>query len=175
MSATPSIGTAPLTVAFDGSASTDPDGTVSSWAWAFGDGTFGAGPQTTHLYSTPGTYTASLTVTDDRGASATTTRPVVVNAQVLPAPPGLTAAALTRRSIGLQWTNGSTAQTEVRIERCRGLGSSNFLQVAAVVGTATAFVDTGLAARTSYSYRVRAHSPSGDSPYSNIASARTKR
>ena len=160
---------------FDGSGSTDPDGTVSSWAWSFGDGTSGTGPATTHLYSTPGTYTASLTVTDDRGASGTTTRSIVVNPLALPPPSGLTATVLTRRSIGLQWTNGSTAQTEVRIERCRGLSCTNFSQVAAVAGTATTFIDTGLALRTTYRYRVRAHGAFGDSPYSNIASARTKR
>ena len=92
-----------------------------------------------------------------------------------PAPTGLTATALTGSSIRLTWTNGSTGQTEVRIERCRGQGCTNFSQLAAVGGTATTFTDTGLAARTTYRYRVRAHSTLGDSPYSNTASARTLR
>jgi len=175
MSATPSTGTAPLTVTFDGSGSTDPDGTLSSWAWSFGDGTSSTGAATTHLYSTPGTYTASLTVTDDAGASSTTTGSIVVNGVRPPAPSGLTATALTRSSIGLRWTNGSTGQTEVRIERCKGSGCTNFSQVAAVAGTATTFTNTGLTARTTYRYRVRAHSALGDSLYSNTASARTKR
>ena len=43
MSATPSTGTAPLIVSFDGSGSTTPNGTITSWAWSFGDGTFGTG------------------------------------------------------------------------------------------------------------------------------------
>jgi hypothetical protein len=47
--------------------------------------------------------------------------------------------------------------------------------VAAVAGSATTFTDGGLAVRTTYTYRVRAHNPFGDSPYSNTASARTKR
>jgi PKD repeat protein len=174
MSATPSTGAAPLTVTFDGSRSTDPDGTVSSWAWSFGDGSSGTGPVTTHVYSTPGTYTASLRVTDNDGTSSTTTGSIVVSPLLPPAPSGLKATALTRSSIGLTWTNGSTSQTEVRIERCRGVGCTNFTQVAAVAGTATSFVNTGLTARTTYRYRVRAHSALGDSPYSNIASARTK-
>ena len=38
MSATPLSGAAPLTVTFDGSGSTDPDGSVTSWVWSFGDG-----------------------------------------------------------------------------------------------------------------------------------------
>lgn len=36
--------------------------TVNSFSWSFGDGTTGAGPGTTHAYSSPGTYTATLTV-----------------------------------------------------------------------------------------------------------------
>jgi PKD repeat protein len=174
MSATPSTGTVPLTVTFDGSRSTDPDGTVSSWAWSFGDGSSGTGSVTTHVYSTPGTYTASLKVTDNDGTSSTATRSIVANPLLPPTPSGLTATALTRGSIGLTWTNGSTSQTEVRIERCRGAGCTNFTQVGAVAGTATTFVNTGLSARTTYRYRVRSHTALGDSPYSNIASARTK-
>jgi len=174
MTATPSSGTAPLTVSFDGSLSTDPDGTVSSWDWSFGDGSSGTGPAITHLYSTPGTFTASLTVTDDGGASSTTTGSIVVNPLLPPAPSGLTATSLKGFSIGLKWTNGSTGQTSVLIERCKGSGCTNFSQVAAAAGSATTFIDAGLSAGT-YRYRVRAYTPLGYSPYSNVASARSKR
>lgn len=60
-------GSAPLTVAFDGSTSTDADGPISSHAWQFGDGTTALGPTTSHTYGAPGTYTAVLTVTDNTG------------------------------------------------------------------------------------------------------------
>jgi PKD repeat protein len=175
MSATPTSGTVPLTVTFDGSRSTDPDGTVSSWAWSFGDGASATGPATTHLYSVPGTYAPSLTVTDDGGTSSTTVTTIVVDPLVLAAPSGLTATALTRSSIRLTWTNAPTAQTEVQIERCQGLACTSFSQVGAVAGTAATFTDGGLAPRTMYRYRVRAHSALGDSLYSNTAGARTKR
>ena len=177
MSATPSSGTAPLTVTFDGSGSTDSfGGFVTSWAWAFGDGTTGTGVTTTHAYSTPGTYVATLTVTDNGHLSSTTSTSIAVTAPPLPgAPANLTAAALSRSSIGLTWTNTTTNQTEVRIERCKGSGCRNFAQVAVVAGTATAFTDVGLASRTTYRYRVRAHNVTGDSAYSNTASAQTRR
>lgn len=56
---------------FDGSASSDTDGTIARYDWSFGDGTSaaGGGATPTHTYSAPGTYTARLTVTDDGGCS----------------------------------------------------------------------------------------------------------
>ena len=56
---------------FNGSGSSDPDGTIASYAWNFGDGTSGSGVSVTHAYQAAGTYTASLTVTDNSGATAT--------------------------------------------------------------------------------------------------------
>jgi PKD repeat protein len=63
---------------FDGRGSTDPDGTVSSYAWDFGDGGTGSGAITAHTYATTGTYTVTLTVTDNRGATGTANRQVTV-------------------------------------------------------------------------------------------------
>lgn len=66
-------GSAPLEVRFDASSSTDPDGNIVSYDWDFGDGNTGSGRIVTHTYETPGAYTPSLTVTDDRGATHTAT------------------------------------------------------------------------------------------------------
>jgi PKD repeat protein len=52
-------------IAFDGSASTDPDGSIVTHAWDFGDGNRASGVRTRHVYQFPGTYTVALTVTDD--------------------------------------------------------------------------------------------------------------
>ena len=79
--ANPSQGVAPLTVVFDASGSRDPDGQIVSYSWEFGDGATGSGVTITHTYNNPGTYTARLTVTDDRGATDSATRTIQVTEQ----------------------------------------------------------------------------------------------
>jgi PKD repeat protein len=65
-------------VLFDGSLSTDADGYIVNYQWTFGDGSGGNGRTVTHEYTAVGSYTVSLTVTDDRGYSASTTQNVAV-------------------------------------------------------------------------------------------------
>ena len=78
--ATPSSGQAPLQVTLDAFQSSDPDGILVSFRWDFGDGSGGAeGIGVTHTYSVPGSYVATLTVTDDSGATASTTRQITVS------------------------------------------------------------------------------------------------
>ena len=67
-----------LGVALDGSTSTDPDGTVASYAWNYGDNTTGTGATPTHTYAAAGTYTVTLTATDNKGAKGVATAPVTV-------------------------------------------------------------------------------------------------
>ncbi len=56
-----------LSIRFDGSGSSDPDGFIARYDWQFGDGTTGNGTMPTHAYTAPGTYVVELCVTDDRG------------------------------------------------------------------------------------------------------------
>ena len=72
-------------ITFDGSGSTDADGTIVAYAWDFGDGNTGSGASPTHAYQSEGTFTVELTVTDDGNApnSATTTATITA----APVPP----------------------------------------------------------------------------------------
>ncbi|PZF75600.1 PKD domain-containing protein [Aestuariivirga litoralis] len=82
ISATPTSGPSPLAVTLDGRPSTD-DGRVAFWYWDFGDGSrdvTGALSSTSHVYRVAGSYVARLTVVDDTGLSASTTR--VINATI---------------------------------------------------------------------------------------------
>jgi PKD repeat protein len=60
--------------------STDPDGTVTAWSWDFGDGGGSNAQHPSHTYSVGGTYSVALTVTDDDGATSTTSQSVTVSA-----------------------------------------------------------------------------------------------
>jgi subtilisin family serine protease len=67
-----------LTASFDASGSSDTDGSIVSYAWNFGDGTTGSGVTTSRTYAAAGTYNVTLTVTDDDGATDSTTKSVSV-------------------------------------------------------------------------------------------------
>jgi len=90
------------------------------------------------------------------------------------APTNLTATAASATQINLAWTaaTDNVGVTSYLIERCQGAGCSSFAQVA--TSTTASFSNTGLAAATSFSYRVRATDAAGNlGPYSNIATAVT--
>jgi PKD repeat protein len=83
-------GVRPVTVAFDGGTSSDPDGVVVGYSWNFGDPA-SAGDNTStlrnpsHTYAAPGVFTASLVVTDNQGnSSAAATMVITVSGTALP-------------------------------------------------------------------------------------------
>ena len=80
----PYNGTAGSPVQFDGSASSDPDGSIVSFNWDFGDGSSGTGVNPSHTYNTDGTFTVTLTVTDDAGATDTDTTTATIGVGNLP-------------------------------------------------------------------------------------------
>ncbi|UCC82217.1 MAG: PKD domain-containing protein [Gemmatimonadota bacterium] len=102
--AQPLTGPAPLTVAFDGTGSSDPDGDPLTYSWDFGDGAFDSGSQSTHIYDLAGSYQASLTVDDGKDGSDTATltinvtRPTIVMPDYCP--PALDFAAIRQQLVG---------------------------------------------------------------------------
>jgi PKD repeat protein len=98
------------TVSFDGSSSSDPDGSIMSYSWNFGDGTPAAtGTTPTHTYSTSGVYTITLKVSDSSGATATTTQQLPVGliaSFTVTSPPPL----LQGQALGFDGTGSSTSQ-----------------------------------------------------------------
>ena len=93
------------------------------------------------------------------------------NAVVPAAPSGLIAIAVSLSQINLTWTDNSTNEISFLIERSPD--GTNFTQIGSVGTGVTNYSDTGLAAATTYYYRVRASNSTGNSAYSNIANATT--
>jgi subtilisin family serine protease len=70
--------TSDLTATFT-DASSDPDGTIASWSWNFGDGNTSSAQHPANTYAAAGTYTVSLTVTDNEGTTGTVSQAVTVS------------------------------------------------------------------------------------------------
>jgi glucose/arabinose dehydrogenase len=79
-------GLKPLTVTFDGSGSSDPDGDTLTYTWNFGDGTTATGKTVTHTYSADGKFNAVLTVNDGKGGSDPSNAIVITVGNTAPVP-----------------------------------------------------------------------------------------
>jgi PKD repeat protein len=77
LTVTPATGAAPLAIVASGESSTDPDGTITTYAWKLGDGSQASVARVQHTYATAGEFQIELTVTDNRGASSSATATVV--------------------------------------------------------------------------------------------------
>ena len=74
-------GTTSDVISLDGSGSSDSDGTIVQYDWNFGDGNTGSDISPTHTYSEDGIYTVSLTVTDDKGATDSSSTTSLISSQ----------------------------------------------------------------------------------------------
>jgi chitodextrinase len=105
---------------------------------------------------------------------ATLTTPAAPDTTPPTAPSNLSATSISTTQVNLSWTasTDNVGVTAYLLERCLGAGCTSFAQIA--TSTGTTYSNTGLAASTSYSYRVRATDAAGNlSVYSNIVSAVT--
>jgi PKD repeat protein len=97
--------------------SVDPDGSVTAWSWTFGDSAGSALQHPVHTYASDGSYTVTLTVTDDDGATHSASQTVAVSG---PPPPSadLSLEAASRKVKGvvhvdLSWTGSSALSFDV--------------------------------------------------------------
>jgi hypothetical protein len=109
-----------LSCSVDASGSSDPDGSIVSYEWSFGDGATGSGVTTSHSYASGGARTVTLTVTDNDGATDTTNR--IANPTEPPPPTTGAAVGMVDPSQGL-WTMPSTDGAVLGIQ---GAGTAFF-------------------------------------------------
>jgi PKD repeat protein len=107
----PYSATVGVPVTFNGSGSTDPDGSIASYAWTFGNGSTGSGVSPSNTYTSAGSFTVTLTVTDDRGA---TSQPVstTVTVNVGLQPPVANAGGPYTGSVGLPVSIDGSGSTD---------------------------------------------------------------
>ncbi len=98
-----------VSITFDGTGSSDPDGTIVSYAWDFGDGNTGSGATPSHAYAAAAVYNVSLVVTDNDGLTGSASSTATIND--LPQPPVADAngpySALVGESITFDGTGSS--------------------------------------------------------------------
>ncbi|WP_108718086.1 PKD domain-containing protein [Miniimonas sp. S16] len=98
--------TTDLTVLLDATSSFDPDGSVSGYAWDFGDGSSASGVTATHTYAAAGAYVVTLTVTDDRGATNAVSHEVTATAPNAP-PTAAFTSVVTGLTLGVDASTSS--------------------------------------------------------------------
>lgn len=100
-------GPAPLTVTFSSSGSQDPEGGALAYAWSFGDGATSSAPNPSYTYSAPGSYIATLQVTDSSGAKDDASLVITVTVPNV-APVAIASASVTAGVAPLAVTFSST-------------------------------------------------------------------
>jgi chitodextrinase len=119
------------------------------------------------------TYSYRVRAGNSGGASDYSNVVVASTAAPLAAPSGITAVALSPSQIDLAWTDPGGTETALHVERCTGVGCTNFVFLALLGANVTSYSDQGLSSSTSYSYQVRAFNRDEVSPYSTVVSATT--
>ncbi|MBZ5586294.1 MAG: S8 family serine peptidase [Acidobacteriia bacterium] len=90
------------------------------------------------------------------------------------APTNLRVTASTRNSVSLAWNDNSANEANFVVERCSGANCGNFAVVATLPANTATYANSGLARRTTYSFRVKAVNSGGSSAYTNTAKATTQ-
>jgi serine protease len=131
-----------LDCTFDGTGSSDSDGTIASYSWSFG----GSNATVNNTFAATGNYNVTLTVTDNEGATDSTSQSVSVDDGVTPPPASMDLTGNRtkgNKQANLSWTGGTTSNVDVYIN-----GSLN--NTTANDGSASYSVDRN----TSYTFTV---------------------
>ena len=159
----------------------DPDNDPLAYSWTKTGGSI-SGTGSTVTWTAPpttGTYTVTCNVSDGKGGTASKGVNISVSLSVTPpaAPSSLSATALSQSVIALVWQDNSGNESGFKIERKTGTTGtySQITTVSAISGSGSGgyYEDSGLAASTTYCYRIQGYNSAGNSGYSNESCATT--
>jgi PKD repeat protein len=169
----------------DGRGSSDPDGSIKTYTWIFGDGSVAYGPQVTHVYEDDGVYMVVLTVTDDMGGTDSTS--VFVQVENRPPLPAIESPAETSTLVAVLMTAEGTLDPDGVIDGYfwdfgDGAGENgwNVTHVYSTAGTYTVRLtvmdDDGRTATTSEVIQVTNRAPEaiGEAPSSSLENSTVK-
>ena len=180
LSATPTSGTAALLVSANTAGSTDPDGTIASTKLDFGDGTILNAASGSHSYTAAGNYALKATVTDNMGASASTTatitvqgaanQPPIAKLSVTPSS-GTAALTVTASTAGSSDPDGTIASTKIDFGDGAVLNAASGTHVYSVAGTfvVKATVTDNAGASASATATVTVQAPANQPPIAKLS------
>jgi PKD repeat protein/DNA-binding transcriptional ArsR family regulator len=132
-------------ITFDGSKSYDSDGNITKWFWVFGDNTNGTGKVVQHTFSKVGTYTITLTVTDNEGTADTdTTFCVIMQPNRPPTTPTITGPTNGTKNTMYTYTAVSTDADNDTLQYTFNWGDGNT--------TTTSFIPNGTITSQTYQW-----------------------
>jgi subtilisin family serine protease len=144
--------------------STDQDGKIAGWYWTFGDGGTSTVQNPSYSYLNAGTYSVNLKVTDNSGATTSTTQSVTVSAAPAP-PPGQTSYTINLTASGykskgydfvnLKWSGATTSYVDIY---------RNNIKIATVANGGSITDATGIKGAATLTYKVYNTDGTGSSP-----------
>jgi PKD repeat protein len=176
----PYNGTINAVIAFNGATSSDPDGSITGYAWDFGDGATGSGAAPSHAYTGVGTYTVTLRVTDNGGLTNSASTTAAVTTASVPQPPvaraggpysGTVNAALSFDGSASSDADGRIVSYDWKFGDGGTASGARVLHAFAATGTYTVTLtvtdDSGLSASATATATVTAPSNDGATLYSS--------
>ena len=158
-------------ISFDASNSLDPDGSITSYAWDFGDGSTGTGMTTTHAFATDGTYSVNLTVTDNDGKTGSLSKNVSIETKPPQTPVIASVVKGTGKEVKISWSKNLGAGVAYRIYSSNSDGLNDFTLLAdeatLAEGTTEYTINDLAPNENGYNFKIMAVNNAGQSDYSD--------